>query len=107
MKKSIVYIGVVGILLSYISVASAQTATPRINKRERNQERRIRQGERSGQLTPVEAGRLQAQENQIRQQKRADKADGVVTPQERRTLRREENQTSRAIYRKKHNNRAW
>jgi lipopolysaccharide export LptBFGC system permease protein LptF len=105
MKQTIIFASILAITMGFVSVTLAQTNTPVINKRERNQERRIRQGERSGELTPKEANKLQTEQNQIRQQKRADKATGNVTPAERKTLRKEENQTSRQIYNKKHNNR--
>lgn len=89
--------------LSSVSyMASAQTATPAITARQHNEQTRIRQGVRSGQLTPAEAARLRAREADIRQDKRVAKADGVVTPDERHEIRKDENQASRAIYRQKH-----
>ena len=45
--------------LAFALPAAAQTSTPRIDQREANQERRIDQGVRSGQLTPVEEARLE------------------------------------------------
>ena len=78
------------------------TRTPRINRRERNQQNRIYQGVRSGQLTRREAGRLERQESVTRRQEHRAKADGVVTPQERAHLLRRENRTSRHIYNQKH-----
>jgi len=78
--------------------------TPGINKRQRNQQRRIRQGAKSGQLTAGEAARLEAREAKIQHDKQAAKADGRVTPAERRKLNREENRASKKIYKLKHNN---
>ncbi len=78
-------------------------ATPGIDKRQANQERRIQQGVKSGQLTDKEAARLEKREAKIEADKQAAKADGKVTPQERKKLQREENQASRAIAREKHN----
>ncbi|RCS58708.1 hypothetical protein DU000_06540 [Parvibium lacunae] len=80
----------------------AQTATPGIDKREANQERRIQQGEQSGALTNREAARLERREARLDRHQAKAEADGVVTRQERRELRREENRDSRAIYRQKH-----
>jgi hypothetical protein len=79
------------------------TKTPRINKRQRNQQRRISQGINSGQLTAGEAARLEKREAKIQHDKQAAKADGKVTTAERRKLNREENQASRKIYKLKHN----
>lgn len=84
------------------SAVFAQTNTPGIDKREANQERRIEQGEQSGQLTNREAARLERREARLDRHEAKAEADGKVTGQERRELRREENRDSRAIYRQKH-----
>jgi hypothetical protein len=76
--------------------------TPRITARQREQQRRIRQGTRSGQLTRAEAARLEARERKLQADKLKAKSDGKVTVAERRKLKREENRDSRAIYRQKH-----
>ena len=83
--------------------ASAQnTNTPRVDRREHNQQRRIRQGVRSGELNRREARRLRRQERVTRAQEAAARADGTVTKRERRHLNRRENRTSRRVYRQKH-----
>ncbi|MET4074859.1 hypothetical protein [Hymenobacter sp. UYCo722] len=89
-------------LFSISYSASAQTATPGITARQHNEQARIHQGVRSGELTRAEAARLKAREADIRQDKRVAKADGVVTRDERQDIRKDERQTSRAIYRQKH-----
>ncbi len=87
------------------STVLAQTATPRIGKREANQQARIEKGVQSGQLTGKEAAKLERQQVKIRRDEKRAKADGVVTPRERTKLTREQNRTSKNIYLKKHNNR--
>ena len=82
--------------------ASAQTATPGLNARQRNEQARIRQGVRSGELTRPEAACLKAREADIRADNRAARANGVVTRDERQDIRQDERRTSRAIYRQKH-----
>ena len=77
-------------------------ATPGIDQRQANQERRIQQGVKSGQLTDREAARLEKRQAKIEADKQAAKADGKVTPQERKQLQREQNQASRGIARQKH-----
>ena len=89
-------------LLSISYSASAQTATPGITARQHHEQARIRQGVRSGELTRIEAAHLEGRETEIRQDKREAKADGVVTRDERQDIRKDERQTSRAIYRQKH-----
>jgi len=80
----------------------AQTVTPNLNQRQRNERARIKQGVNSGELNRAEAARLHTREAQIQQEKKAAKADGVVTPDERQAVRQDQRQASRAIYRQKH-----
>ncbi len=100
--------GVLGIGSATLLMASAlyagPTDDPGIQKREQNQEKRIEQGEKSGQLTPREAGKLERQQTKIKQDEERMKSDGKLTKQERKKLTREQNRASKNIYNKKHNN---
>ena len=87
------------------TVAAAQTATPRIDRREARQNARIHQGVRSGELTRGEAMRLRAGERHIDRIEDRAKADGRVTPRERARIDRAQNRESRQIWRLKHNDR--
>jgi hypothetical protein len=89
---------------AFAAPAFAQN-TPRIDKREANQQRRIDQGVQSGALTAKETQNLQRREDKLNANEAKAKADGVVTPKERRQLHREENRMSHAIHAKKHNGR--
>lgn len=74
-----------------------------INDRQRDQQQRIRQGIRSGELTRREARRLEWQEARIRHDEaRARRSGGTFTPRERVRIQRELNHSSRNIYRQKH-----
>ena len=84
------------------AAAKDPLATPKIDQRQANQEKRIDQGIASGALTTKEATRLDKRETKIESDKLAAKADGKVTPAERRKLKREQNHASRAIHRQKH-----
>jgi hypothetical protein len=86
-----------------VAGASAQTATPRLTKRQVHQQARIKQGVKSGELTPPEARRLERQQAKIAADKAKAKSNGAVTPAERAKLAREQNRASRRIYRAKHN----
>ncbi len=77
-------------------------ATPKIDQRQVNQQKRIDQGVSSGQLTAQETNRLDKREAKIAADEAKAKSDGKVTRAERRKLLREENHASRAIYRQKH-----
>src|SRR5512147_1887409 len=82
---------------------TTSTKTPRVTKRQLNQQRRIGQGVKSGELTKGETRRLENEEGKIQAEKKMAKADGKVTPAERKKLRRDENKASKDIYRMKHN----
>ena len=74
----------------------------RIDQREADQQRRIEQGEKSGQLTPKEAERLEKGQARVKRMEDKAAADGKVTPKERRRIEHAQNQQSRKIYREKH-----
>ncbi len=78
-----------------------------INQRKVDQQHRIRQGVRSGELTPRETVRLERHERSIHRQEHAMRRanGGRLTRQDRRILNRRENAQSRRIYRLKHNRR--
>jgi len=78
-----------------------------VGQRRENQQDRIAQGIRSGQMNAGEAARTENREQGINQQVRADRAanGGKLTGQERRQINRKQNGASRQIYRQKHNNR--
>lgn len=70
---------------------------------QKQQQKRIAQGVRSGQLTPREAARLEHQQARIRYQKRMARADARVTPREYARIKKHQRMASRQIYMKKHN----
>ncbi len=78
-----------------------------VGQRERNQQERIAQGVKSGQLTAGETAHLEGREAAINKEVHNDRAanGGTLTSAERRQVNRQENRTSGAIYRKKHNGR--
>ncbi len=87
--------------LGMASGAMAQT----VDQRHMDQQRRIDQGIRSGELTPGETGRLEHQQASVdRQEARMrDRDGGRLTRQDRRILQRRENRASAHIWRAKHN----
>ncbi|NPV04609.1 MAG: hypothetical protein HPY67_07745 [Syntrophaceae bacterium] len=84
------------------TVGAGGTNDPGIQKRMENQERRIDQGVQSGELTPKEAGKLEAEQARIRQAESRMKSDGDLSPQERRRLHNMQDRASDHIYRQKH-----
>ena len=85
-----------------IPAFTQNTNTPKIDKREANQQGRIADGINSGALTAKEAGNLEKREAKIATDEQAAKADDKVTRAERTKMRREENRTSKRIYKQKH-----
>lgn len=87
--------------------AAVQNTNPKseVGKRAENQQDRIAQGIKSGQLTAGEAAHLENKEARINKEVRSDRAanGGKLTPQERAKVNRQQNRTSRQIYRDKHN----
>ncbi len=78
-----------------------------VGQRRENQQDRIAQGVKSGQLTAGETAKLENQQRGINQQVKADRSanGGKLTNGERRQVNREQNRASRNIYNKKHNGR--
>ena len=90
------------------AAAGAQTTYQQrhdINHRKGNQQARIAQGVRSGQMTPRETAHVEHQEAGINHEERGMRAqdNGHLTAQDRHTLARQQNAESRRIYRDKHN----
>ena len=76
----------------------------KVDKRRENQQERIAQGVKSGQLTPRETAHLEGREAAIHKEVHNDRVanGGKLTPAEKAKVNRQENRTSRAIYRQKH-----
>jgi hypothetical protein len=89
--------------------AQVQNVNPKseVGQRERNQQKRIAQGVKSGQLTAGETAHLEGREAHINKEVHNERAanGGKLTSAERRQVNRQEDRTSHAIYRKKHNGR--
>ena len=83
----------------------ATAAMSRVNAREGNQQARIAQGVKSGQLTPRETSHLENKEAHINNEVHNDRAanGGKLTPQERAQVNHQQNNVSKQIYNDKHN----
>jgi hypothetical protein len=84
---------------AFCGAAFAQAGTI---QRDVNQQQRIEQGLKSGQLTTREAARLEREEARVERDQARAMQDGKLTPAERARLAREQNKVSRDIYREKH-----
>lgn len=102
--KRFVSILILATLVLSLGLSALAQQTPSVDRREHRQQRRIRHGVKSGELTRREAARLEAGQARTRRMERRAKADGTVTRRERARLQHRENRTSRRIYRQKHDN---
>ena len=96
-------------LLAAVATASlaqgampAPAATPGVDQRQANQDKRIDQGAASGALTAREARRLERRQDTIDRAEARAKSDGTVTARERQRLHHKQDRASRHIYRQKH-----
>ena len=105
MKRSILFAGalaVAGLGLATSADASWRTAHPRraeVNARLANQDRRIHQERKEGEITEAQAHDLHAEDRGIRAQERYDASlhNGHITRAEQAQLNHQENQVSRQI----------
>lgn len=96
-------------LLAIPVVAQNPTSDPapksEVGRRQENQQDRIAQGVKSGQLTAGETAHLERNQARINKEVRNDRAanGGKLTAQEKRQVNRQLDRQSRQIYRDKHN----
>src|SRR4029077_9048341 len=95
------------LLLATTTIASAHEyrgyGMGDVDARQANQMRRIEDGRRSGQLSWGEDRILQREQRKLAHDERGAKADGSLSSYERQRLNQELNESSRDIYRLKHN----
>ncbi len=105
MRFSTIAIGSASLFL--IAAAVAQTAPPpgTAGQRKANQQERIAQGVKSGQLTARETSHLEAKEASVNREERNMRAAnrGKLTAADRAALNARQNKISNDIYRDKHN----
>jgi hypothetical protein len=105
---AVILVGVFGATQVSAQQTSA-TAQPagKIADRKENQQDRIAQGVKSGQLTAGETAHLENKEARINRETRNDRAanGGKLTNAEKAKVNRQQNRVSKDIYRDKHNNR--
>ena len=104
MKIALLTLGT-SLLLSVAAVA--QTAPPpgTAGQRKADQQARIAQGVKSGQLTAHETANLEGREASVNKEERTMRADngGKLTAADRTALNNRQNKISNSIYKDKHN----
>jgi hypothetical protein len=84
---------------------TAHYGNNKVGQRRENQQDRIAQGIKSGQLTPSETAKLEKQQQGINKQVATDRQanGGTLNATQKKQINKEQNQASRNIYHKKHN----
>ena len=84
---------------------TAHYGNNKVGQRRENQQDRIAQGVKGGQLTAGETAKLEKQQQGINKQVARDRKanGGALTASEKKQVNKEQNQASRNIYKKKHN----
>jgi hypothetical protein len=84
---------------------TAHYGNNKVGQRRENQQDRIAQGIKSGQLTPSETAKLEKQQQGINKQVAGDRKanGGTLNASQKKQINKEQNQASRNIYNKKHN----
>jgi hypothetical protein len=87
------------------AAAPTPAAKPTVAQRKENQQDRIAQGVKSGQLTAGETSKLETKEAAINGETKADRAanGGKLTAAEKKQINGQQNQVSKQIYKDKHN----
>ena len=102
MKRTFITLTAAVLMTTGLAVAQDNRT---INQRRENQQDRIAQGVRSGQLTARETGRLETREARMNHEIRNDRRahNGHLTAREHAQVTRQQNRMSKSIYRDKHN----
>lgn len=114
MKASIVSVAVLALCSTAALAQSTTTPAPAtapkvtgesIQDRKENQQDRIAQGVKSGQLTAGETSHLESKESSLnKEEHQMRKLDnGKLTASDKKALTQQQNQLSKSIYRDKHN----
>jgi hypothetical protein len=90
--------------LSFVLMLPSSAEAGRIKKRGENQQDRIAQGVKSGQLTARETGRLERKESKLNHEVKdmKDLNGGTLTKKDRAVVNHQQNEISRGIYSQKH-----
>jgi gas vesicle protein len=102
-KMKRIIIGILsGALLT--GAATMSFADEKIKDRKQNQQKRIAQGVKSGELTPHETARIEHNESKINREVRQDRKanGGNLTNKEKAQVNRQQNRVSKEIYNQKH-----
>jgi hypothetical protein len=105
LPAAMIFMGSVALAQAPATTPATPTPDPTIGQRKENQQDRIANGVKSGQLTAGETSNLETKEAAINGETRADRAanGGKLTSAEKAQVNQQQNQLSKQIYQDKHN----
>src|SRR5208283_1218194 len=107
LPAAVLLLGTVAMGQDAATQGSNTTATPNptVDQRKENQQDRVAQGVKSGQLTAGETANVETKEAAINQEVHTDRTlnGGKLTGQEKQVVNGQQNQMSKQIYTDKHN----
>jgi hypothetical protein len=101
MKSTAVRLGVIA--AGFLSTAAFAQTLQQDQQRDVNQQQRIEQGLKSGELSTREAGHLEREQQHVDKMQARDLRDGTISPGEQARLNAAQNKASRDIAADKHN----
>jgi hypothetical protein len=103
MEKKPIMLAAALIALFALPALAQVASTPRIDERQAEQQRRIEEGIRSGQINRKEAAHLRRQQARIQRMENQAMADGRMSRAERIRIEHAQNKESLRIAKQKHN----
>jgi hypothetical protein len=103
MKTTAITIQLVAMSVLTTAAWAQATTAEKDQQRDVNQQQRIEQGLKSGQLSTKEAGSLERQEQHVDKMEARDLRNGSISPAEQAKLNAAQNRVSNQIYADKHN----
>ena len=92
-----------GALLTVTLVQPFMAQAQVIDERQKRQQERIGEGIKSGELTPKEGAKLEAEQTKIQRKKRRFRRnDGKLGPKEKAIIKQDQDKASEHIYKEKH-----
>jgi hypothetical protein len=101
MKSTVVCLGVIA--AGFLSTAALAQTVQQDQQRDVNQQQRIEQGSKSGELSTREAGHLEREQQHVDKMEARDLRNGSISPAEQARLNAAQNKASHDIAAEKHN----
>lgn len=104
-KKFVLSFTAAALLVSSVSILSADEKEPKLQQRRERQQKRIANGVANGSLTPSETANLEKKEAKLNHEIHSERVanGGNLTNNEKKQINQQQNKLSKQIYKDKHN----